>query len=55
MIRMMMIDENGDVNGANGIGVFGECEDWCEGKWAAYRNGDCDRIYVLLLGNSEKV
>jgi hypothetical protein len=24
---MMMIDEN-DVNGANGLGVFGECEDF---------------------------
>jgi len=27
MIRMMMIDENDDVNGANGFGAFGECED----------------------------
>ena len=28
MIRMMMIDENDDVNGVNGIGVIGECEDF---------------------------
>lgn len=28
MIRMMMIDENDDVNGANRIGVFGECQDF---------------------------
>lgn len=28
IIRMMMIDENDDVNGANGIGVFGECRDF---------------------------
>jgi len=25
---MMMIDENDDVNGAKGIGVFGECWDF---------------------------
>ena len=27
MIRMMMIDEKDDVNGANRITVFGECKD----------------------------
>jgi hypothetical protein len=27
---MMMIDDNDDVNGATGIGVFGECEDFGE-------------------------
>jgi hypothetical protein len=44
MIRMMMIDENDDVNGANGIGVLGECEDF-----GVTENGICREMSIATV------
>jgi len=44
MIRMMMIDENDDVNAANRIGVFGEC-----GDFGVTENGICREMGIATL------
>jgi hypothetical protein len=49
---MMMIDENDDVNGANGIGVIGECEDFGVTEMGCVEKGELEPYlsYVVLLG-----
>jgi hypothetical protein len=49
---MMMIDENDDVNGANGIGVIGECEDFGVTEMGCVEKGELQPYlsYVVLLG-----